>query len=362
MFASFDINSTLKSYQVSIVNGLLEDNEYDPGHDFVLIDQLVLELYPELNSNKIIPIPAVEDCKSLETVAEVVERLRALGANRSSRLIAVGGGIIQDIATFVASVYMRGIAWSYYPTTLLGMVDSCIGGKSSINVGAYKNIAGNFYPPDEVIVDTQFTKTLRKEEFIAGLSEAVKICFASGGSEFDSYLKLTNQSQHIDLDVDALLEVIHLTLTTKKRFIEEDEFDEGIRLLLNFGHTFGHAIEAASDFYITHGVAVGLGMQMACKFSEQYGMGLSERANRLNEYLSELMKEVPNLPNNLKLIDSKVFLNKFSSDKKHTEKDYVMILPGMRGFLERAAINKSTEVEVKLLDSFEFVRELYEVQ
>jgi 3-dehydroquinate synthase len=361
MSVSFEISSSLKSYQVEVVTELLEDGLYQPGKDFVLVDEHVLDLYPFLQSENIISIPAIEESKSLETVAFVIEKLRSLGANRNSHLIAVGGGIIQDIATFTASVFMRGITWTYYPTTLLGMADSCIGGKSSINVGQYKNIAGNFYPPEKILVDTKFCGTLKYEELISGLCEAVKICFAAQDDQFDKYLSLANDDGLVK--EEDLAEVISLSLLTKKKFIEEDEFDNGVRLLLNFGHTFGHAIEAAGNFSITHGVAVGLGMQMAVKISSQLlSIELPNlRAKLLDYYLTSMLKGVPNLAKNLQLISAESILDKFKSDKKHTNKEYVIIIPDQNGFLIRQYVNKNNEFELMLKEVFVFIKGLYEV-
>ena len=362
MSVSFEINSSIKSYQVDIVRMQLEASLYDPKQYFVLVDELVLELYPYLQADRLIVIPAVEESKSLETVGYVVEQLRLLGANRNSHLIAVGGGIIQDIATFVASIFMRGIRWTYYPTTLLGMVDSCVGGKSSINVGQFKNIAGNFYPPERILIDTHFCGTLQHQELISGLCEAVKICFAEKGAQFDQYLKLADKNGLVD-EAD-LPKVIELSLMTKKKFIEEDEFDTGLRLLLNFGHTFGHAIEAAGNFSITHGVAVGLGMQIANHLSEQiYPSSTSvKRVKALDDYLSVLLKGVPALSKALSKISPELFLEKFKSDKKHTADEYVVIFPDVDGYLYRHFVDKNKEFESLLLASFEHLKGCYEVQ
>jgi len=361
MSALFKINSSIKSYDVEILRDLLFNDRYQPKQNFVLVDKLVLDLYPYLLSENLISIPAVEKSKSLETVAFVIERLRSLGANRSSHLVAVGGGIIQDMVTFSASVFMRGITWEYYPTTLLGMVDSCVGGKSSINVGQYKNIAGNFYPPEKIVIDTMFCGTLQHVEMISGLCEAVKICFADRGTKFDDYLKLTNNDGLVS--EKNLSQIISLSLLTKKEFIEEDEFDTGVRLLLNFGHTFGHAIEGAGDFSITHGVAVGLGMQMAIHISSQLDgeVNDSDRAHKLNDYLTKLLQGVPDLAVKLNNIPSEIFLSKFQSDKKHTSSVYVIIIPDANGFLIRQFINKNNKIEQLLINALVFIKGRYEV-
>jgi len=361
MSVSFEVNSSIKSYQVEVMSNMLESGVYKPNQKFILVDSLVLELYPYLQSENLIAIPAIEESKSFNTIAYAIENLRSLGANRNSHLIAIGGGIIQDIATFTASVFMRGISWSYYPTTLLGMVDSCIGGKSSINVGQYKNIAGNFYPPEDIVVDTSFCGTLQRAELISGLCEAVKICFADRGNKFDEYLKLTSHEGLIH--ESDLAKAIALSLLTKKEFIEEDEFDTGVRLLLNFGHTFGHAIEAAGNFSITHGVAVGVGMQIAIYLSSQLVPNVknSSRVRKLESYLSVLLSGVEGLASNINVISAEIMFKKFQSDKKHTNSEYVIIIPNDEGYLERKFVNKSDEFERLLIHSFEVIKGLYEV-
>ena len=328
---------------------------------YVIVDQHLLTLYPTLKSVNSIEIPATEEAKTLETVGFIIESLRTLGARRESHLIAIGGGVIQDVATFAASSYMRGITWTYYPTTLLGMVDSCVGGKSSINVGQYKNIAGNFYPPEKIILNTAFCETLPTDEMIAGLCEAVKICFADTGSAFDQYLSMTDQSGVIPQS--TLAAMIELSLRTKKQFIEEDEFDQGVRLLLNYGHTFGHAIEAASHFKITHGVAVGVGMLIAIKASEEISpvTTRSARVQALYHYVKLLLSHVRSLPGHLAALSSDEAFRKFKSDKKHRQHQYAIIIPDARGYLFRKFIPINHLSDTLIRNAFESIKVAYEV-
>jgi 3-dehydroquinate synthase len=361
MSVLFEINSSIKSYQVEILAGCLHHELARPDQSFVLIDEYLLKLYPSINAENGIAIPATEESKTLDTVGSVIENLRTLGANRDGHLVAIGGGVIQDVATFSASTYMRGIPWTYYPTTLLGMVDSCVGGKSSINVGQYKNIAGNFYPPEKIIIHTDFCNTLPRSEVIAGLCEAVKICFADTDTAFDQYLTLTEVVGSIHQDV--LAEIIELTLRTKKKFIEEDEFDQGVRLLLNFGHTFGHAIEAASHFSITHGVAVGVGMLVAIDMSEKINpqsIG-NPRVQALFNYVRQLLNGVTSLAEDLAKLSSEEALNKFKSDKKHRQHEYAIIVPDANGYLCRQFIPINDHSNELVKSSFEYIKAVYEV-
>ena len=361
MSVSFNIQSSIKSYKVDIREGLLTKPLFETSNNLIIIDKHVLDLYPLLQAKNLIAIPALESSKTLETASYVIEQLRLKGAHRESHLIAIGGGIIQDVVTLVASLYMRGISWSYYPTTLLGMVDSCIGGKSSINVGQYKNIAGNFYPPQVITIDPHFCNTLEPNEVIAGMCEAVKICFADRKKAFDEFLQLAK----IDgvISDSHLAKIIELSLRSKKIFIEEDEFDEGIRLHLNFGHTFGHAIEAAGNFSITHGVAVGIGMQFAIDIANRLSISnqASSRTQSLKNYLTSLLKNVPQLGNHLNAINVDQLFDKFKSDKKHTDKYFVMILPDKDGLLTKVSVNKEPSFKVLFQESFKLIQEAYEI-
>lgn len=357
-----NIASSIKSYDVT-VGVCVAEKMLNQQEAILIVDQKVRDLYPWLQGHKAIVIEAKEENKTLATVAAIIEQLRALGANRLSHVVAVGGGIVQDLSTFAASSYMRGVKWTYFATTLLGMADSCIGGKSSINVGPYKNIAGNFYPPELVLVDTEFCNTLSDEQKIEGLLEAVKICFASEGTAFDEYLAIANSSNPLK-DNNRIAEVIALSLRTKKRFIEEDEFDNGIRLLLNFGHTFGHAIEGASDYRISHGVAVGLGMLAAMEFSQGMGWsnGAVSRIQSLKTHVCSLLSKVDDLAGNLRDLSSKEALEKFRSDKKHRKQEFAVIAFDEKGFLVRRFVPVCQEVEGLIINAFDNLKRSYEIQ
>ena len=354
----FEIRSSLGNYGIRIGAGLA-DTIYCRNDDFLIVsDAGLVRHWPQLAHPRNISIPAEEEAKTLDTVAKVIEQMRHLGANRQTRMVAIGGGIVQDIATFCASTYMRGIEWSYYPTTLLGMVDSCIGGKSSINVGQYKNIAGNYCPPQEIVIDTDFCRSLPLTQKIAGLCEATKICFAQCDTAFDAYLDLARSPD--PLHPDMLGQIISLSLRTKKEFVEEDEFDQGVRLLLNFGHTFGHALEGASRFGISHGVAVGLGILTALQLSRDMGLtdGCAPRVVALAEHIKWLLRQIPSLASTLASVSATDALTKFKSDKKHRKAEYAAILVNQDGYLVRSSIPISPESEARIIHAFETTKNL----
>jgi 3-dehydroquinate synthase len=231
------------------------------------------------------------------------------------------------------------------------MVDSCIGGKSSINVGGYKNIVGNFYPPQGIVVDPEYISSLSTEKRIAGLCEAVKICFARGDDAFDEYLSL---SPSVDMSLDKFSKVIELSLRSKKWFIEVDEFDRNERLLLNFGHTFGHAIEGATSFAVSHGIAVGLGMLAAADFSVRNGVAteMAPRTEKLIRYVSKLLLEVSELQSGLVNATVNVAFDKFSSDKKHGKEFFTAIVPNSKGELERIRMPRNETNRQMIRETF----------
>jgi 3-dehydroquinate synthase len=232
---------------------------------FWVVDRRVWQHYgeviPRLDESRVLLFDAVEDKKSLESVSGLWEALIAGGIRRSSTLVAVGGGIVQDVTGFVASTLYRGIRWVYVPTTLLSQADSCIGSKTSLNWKGTKNAVGTFYPPHEVHVSTVFLATLTDADFESGLGEVLKL-FLIGGEA--ATRKLGALLPRVKArEAAAVLEAIDGALAVKVGFIEEDEFDRGRRNHLNFGHCLGHAIEATSDFAVPHGQAVVAGMLFA---------------------------------------------------------------------------------------------------
>ncbi len=344
MQESFEVLSSSGNYAVTVGTDLLANVIEQHGDSIYIIDERLHSFLPQIITNCIL-INANENTKSLESMSEVILQMREFGANRNTHLVAIGGGIIQDIATFVASIYMRGIQWTYMPTTLLSMVDSCIGGKSSINVLGYKNLIGNFYPPVEIMIDMAFINTLSEEQFVGGLFEAAKICYAHS---YQSFLDYLDKSILYPRTTDDVQKVIVYTLKTKKWFIETDEFDQNERLLLNFGHTFGHALEAGTHFGITHGIAVGIGMVVAVEYAKLSAL-LSEtgiiRAENLIEHVKSMLGGgVKSVIENPPAIDLLLVLDKFNNDKKHRKDCYRMVVPKAEGELVLIAELKNDEV------------------
>ena len=310
------INASRGSYNVSPVTSLLQKVGFTSG--YVVIADRYFE--SQIRSDRVIFVDALESEKTLHTVGQISERLARLGVTRSDRVLAVGGGIIQDLATLACSLYMRGINWDYAPTTLLGMVDSCVGGKSSINVGSIKNLIGNIYPPDEIFIDMSFLETLPRVEVLGGLVEAFKILYCSGSSSLEDFLAL--DLTHNAPEISSL---IWASLSCKKAFIEKDEFDKAERRLLNFGHTFGHALEVGSNHQISHGIAVGYGMWCANVFVGSGG------DSRLVDWLREVDTELAARMSSRVTVDLDLCRAAFERDKKHSATAFRLIVPGVNG-------------------------------
>ena len=332
MSASFEIQSASGGYTVEIEAGLLA-RTMEAARDRAAADTAATTvMFADARFTKayatlglpMISVAAEESVKSLDAIPDLVIALRKYGATRRTGLIALGGGIVQDAAAFIASIYMRGISWTYVPTTLLGMADSCIGGKSSINVGPYKNIVGTYCPPARVLIDPLFTETLQPEQRAAGLIEAAKICYCRGTEAFACYMA---RNPSVGMSAAEFEPLVIDSLASKKWFIELDEFDRAERLLLNFGHTFGHALEGASHFDIEHGIAVGLGILCAIQVGPLLGHPAlsAPRVQQLERHMRDLLSTVPRLRVTLGRVAIDDVVDRFRSDKKHGPEDYSIV-------------------------------------
>jgi 3-dehydroquinate synthase len=223
----------------------------------VIADAHVLEVYRDefgdlLASVPVLELDATEETKTIEGVASTCSWLLSLRANRTSRVVALGGGVIQDVATFAAHIYHRGMRWDFVPTTLLAMSDSCIGAKCGINHDGFKNQLGVFQSPGAIEIATGFLNTLDDVELRSGYGEVFKLCLTHGPEAFEHL----EQALRDGLRNDDLVALTRLSLEAKKHVIEEDEYEGDLRRVLNYGQTFGHALEAVSHNGVPHGLAV----------------------------------------------------------------------------------------------------------
>lgn len=230
----------------------------------ILIDKSVWIFYKELfDINKYASLKVfdpVEDKKNISEIASYIEFLLNHKIHKDHKLLVIGGGLVQDIGSFTAHILFRGIDWIFIPTTLLAMADSCVGSKSGINVGKYKNQIGSFHPPVKIFIYLPFLDTLPQAEMINGVGEIIKHALIKGSEAFNFFNK---NIDHLGKDKKITEEIIYKSLLIKKEIVEEDEFEKNIRKVLNYGHTFGHALEGYTSHKIPHGIGVLIGMDIA---------------------------------------------------------------------------------------------------
>ncbi len=257
-----EIKSSLYDYTVEFVPDFLE--VLKKYQDFVtyIIDRNVYELYKEkfayINKENVFFMEATEKEKCMETVIKIMSFWQKIGVRKNWKVICFGGGITQDVTTIASNLFLRNIEWYFFPTTLLAMSDSCIGGKCGINFNSYKNQIGVFYPPKKIYIDVNFINTLTTDDYLNGWGEILKFSLTSDSSFFE---KLKNEKSYIPCD--NIEYYIHQGLFVKKLIIEEDEFEHDLRRVLNYGHTFGHALEAYTNNEIPHGKGVIWGLDIA---------------------------------------------------------------------------------------------------
>jgi len=257
-----------------------------------------------------IEIPDGEAYKSLETLKSIYDRLIEFGFDRSSLLLALGGGVVGDITGFAAATYLRGIPFVQVPTTLLGQVDSSVGGKTGVNHEKGKNLIGAFYQPGLVLIDTVTLDTLPEREYLSGLAEVVKYGVVLDGAFF-AFLS-ENVDKILVREKSCLQKAIKRSCEIKASIVNKDEKETGLRAVLNYGHTIGHAVETLTCYTkYTHGEAVAIGMAQAAKYSE--AMGFSGRTE--TESILALLKAL-RLPVDLPDFTSSAYIDAILHDKK----------------------------------------------
>jgi|TARA_B100000315_G_scaffold136259_1_gene125558 3-dehydroquinate synthase len=316
-----NVNLGDRTYSIKVGSGLLGHltghfSELNHGQKWViisqqsLIDQYGSILIGSLAENgfdcDIIEIKAGEKAKSFSEYQKVVSRMMDINCDRSSTIIAFGGGVTCDLAGFVASTFMRGIDYFHIPTTLLAMVDASIGGKTGLNLNTGKNLVGTIYQPKEVFIDPDLLSTLPKEEIVAGLGEVLKYG-AIWDREF--FIEIGNSLDNLDqIDFES---AIVKSCEIKAEIVSKDEFEGGLRRILNFGHTIGHGIEAHLGYgTIRHGEAVAYGMICAGLISNKIGLMSDDDQFVLKKSILKL--PLPELPN----LDVELILLFIRSDKK----------------------------------------------
>jgi 3-dehydroquinate synthase len=322
-------------YDVLVGPGLLENSGSlltDYGYtskSIIITDSHVNKIYGSILQQSllsygfdvnILEIPAGEASKSLDTAARLYTELTNVKAERSTIILALGGGVTGDLAGFVAATYLRGIPLIQIPTTILAQCDSSIGGKVAVNHAQLKNKIGTFYHPKLVISDINTLKTLSARELSDGLAEVIKYGIILDIHFFD-FLE-TSMDKLRSLDFLTLETIVTRSIENKARIIEKDEFDRELRNVLNYGHTIGHAIESASEMTIWHGEAVAIGMIAEAKLANKLGMLSELEVTRITEVIA-----AAGLPTNTQLEMSDKLLGLMQHDKKVNQGKIRFALP-----------------------------------
>ena len=314
----------MRELEISSVNGNyfatfhanIEDLvEVINGHEnvYVLIDFEISRLYPKLMSvlpeEKYFKVHSNEAIKSLSKVAEISEWLMDSGASKTTHLVGIGGGVVQDLSTFVSHIYYRGIDWTFIPTTLLSQADSCVGSKCALNLNGHKNQLGVVHTPKSVNIFTGFLETLPRSEIQSGFGEIAKLAVTGESqflTEFKSYLR------EYGMSTNNLTKIVYSSLNAKKFIIDQDEYESDLRRVLNYGHSFGHALESLTENSVLHGDAVVVGMDVI-NF-----IGLRREITDRKFYLemSELFEEYFSHIKLKKTFDANRWVQELNHDKK----------------------------------------------
>jgi 3-dehydroquinate synthase len=345
-----DVSTPSRAYSVTIGDGTLDrigavlDQIGAPARRFVVSSPLVWRLHgPQLaraaGITEPILVPDGERFKQLSTVSRIYDALVRASADRASTIVTFGGGVIGDMAGFAAATYLRGIALVHIPTTLLAQVDSAIGGKVGVNHPLGKNLIGAFYQPRAVIIDPLVLGTLPRREFRAGLYEVIKYGMTSSAELFDRVAR--DRKAIFTRAADSLLPIIAESCRIKSEVVTADEQEAGLRRILNFGHTAGHAIEAVTRYRrFRHGEAVGYGMLVAAQLAVARGA----LADRDRQSLADLIASLGPLPP-IADLSAAAILEAMQHDKKVVAGTLHFVLPTAVG--ATAIVDDVKEAELR---------------
>ena len=321
---NFIVKSIIHDYEVKFINNTRETilQHIEEG-DCLIIDKNIVRIYSDqfaglLMDHRSIIIDATETQKSYEGVVPIIQNLIENDFKKNNKLFAIGGGITQDITAFISSILFRGICWYFFPTTLLSQGDSCIGSKTSINFRSYKNQIGGFYPPNKIFIDLGFLDSLDSIQKNSGMGEMCHYFIISG---YEDFFRFKNEYLSALNDKKILQGILLRSLEIKKRYIEIDEHDTQERQILNYGHSFGHALESLTNFRIPHGIAVSFGMDIANFISVKMGYIPDTIRNEILEVLHHVWDGYS--IRNLSLED---FIHALSKDKKNVGKQLGLVL------------------------------------
>ncbi len=303
------VKSSSRNYEVNIFKDPF-DIHLVHYYDAVLVDSYFKAFIPY--HSKVLFLDISEDEKSFITYQKIIDFFLYLKLTKSARILVIGGGVMHDVCGFAVATYMRGMEWTYVPTTLVSMVDVCIGGKCAVNYQSLKNVVGTVYPPYQVFVYPDFVDTLTLSQFSSGLIEALKTAFiGSKLNQFLEYFVIKNETIKVDIT-----SIIELSLNIKATIVEIDEFDQNIRQNLNFGHTIGHAIESATFHKMEHGLAVGVGILAELFLYQQQVGEITPDLDLLKHTLHKILNMNRSALQVLGNLNQEIFQTSLKMDKK----------------------------------------------
>ena len=347
-----NIKSGENDYKVSIdtvdnLNDFIGGIEPKYRKVVIVVDKNVKELYPKVvayENYDILELEATEEQKTFNNLNNVLDFYQKINLQKKDTLIAIGGGIIQDIVAFTSKMYYRGIDYYLVPTTLLSMSDSSIGAKCGINYNDRKNQLGVFNSPKGIFQNVNFINTLKDEDIISGIGEIVKLLITSSKDDFN-YLKenigncLSNKK--------LFTELVYKSLLSKKAVIEEDEYESDLRRVLNYGHTFGHAIESLSNYSISHGIAVLWGID----FVNFIGYKRGFTPESLYHEIRNLILDIYDV-DSIKIEDVELFINYVKNDKKVDGNEVNIVIPEEIGKLIIRKIKFDSELKTNIMEYY----------
>ena len=348
MYKDFQVKSIFRTYKTYFQSYAAALPNRIRSGDIVIIDSNVARLYPDIQefikNNKVFIIEANEDAKTYDNIGKLLKKIIAHGFSKTDRLIGIGGGVIQDITAFSSSILFRGVEWLFFPTNLLTQCDSCIGSKTSVNCGEYKNQLGGFYPPSEIFIDFKFWDTISAQEVSSGLGEMLHYFFVDGVDDINQLQSEVSQAYD---NKELLLSLVGRSLSIKRKMIEIDEFDKGPRNVFNYGHSFGHALESVTAYQVPHGIAVAIGMDLANIISAHKGLIDISLRNEARNVLCEVWKNTT-LPE----ISIDEYFNALSKDKKNEGKTIKVILTRGLGDMFKETLEQNEEIRQLITDFF----------
>jgi len=339
------------NYDILISPGTDDLTAELPGKALLVCDSNVAKLYRERAEKRFSPVdtfvfPAGEENKTIDTVMALCRHAAALKLDRKCTFIALGGGVTGDLTGFAAAIYLRGVNVMQLPTTLLAMVDSSVGGKTAVDIPEGKNLVGAFHQPSRVVIDPEMLSTLPERELKNGLAEVVKTAMLGDAVLFELLEKHAGELLRKPLPARLYEEIIRRCCQVKSAIVAADAHEHGCRAFLNYGHTFGHALELLSGFRLAHGEGVALGMVVAAKLAVKLGICDAETEQRQLALLRALGE-----PTQLPEISPETWLAAMRGDKKAHDGRVVFILPEKIGKVR--AVGTLTEPEI-----VEFLREV----